>query len=511
MNAKLIVALIAVVAVAAAAFLAMGQGSDDSKDVEIDAGSSGTLSQSQVKAIVDGISSGSKSITIKSSGSELTLPSEAVGAIAGGDARMSVALKDATLRIASKSLSGLGGKDLAVSAEPTDVPEQYAWKYSGRPSYDIKFLSGGSEVPLKESAEVSVPYSLKSGETAGNIGVAKLGETSETVKGTYSSGKVTFSAADSAVYVITYTSADPSGDGIGAHVCVKIGDSYAAFEGRGNTVQEIVKSALGNDVEFSNNGNVKAFRGQANDSTHSWVVFRWKAPETWVHAADSDMAEGMTLALEFSEKKSTSSGTDYSLPDLMVEQTVYFFFQIPDIDEIRASTLKEVKEKLVALDRWLSKAGLSDDDVREGFWIKGTGTNACDALANAVRDYIFPESKLEMLADPSWDYRVYTLDGETGYYQHGVRPASFGWFNEFLGWSDTDIGDKKWTYWSQYTYNPNAKTLDDTRQWDYNQTTFGMYDMEKYRYYAVILQTTTKDGTAVDIPTPSDIPKAMLS
>ena len=53
--------------------------------------------------------------------------------------------------------------------------------------------------------------------------------------------------------------------------------------------------------------------------------------------------------------------------------------------------------------------------------------------------------------------------------------------------------------------------MDDTRQWDYNQTTFGMYDMEKYRYYAVILQTTTKDGTSVEIPTPSDIPGTMLS
>ena len=42
---------------------------------------------------------------------------------------------------------------------------------------------------------------------------------------------------------------------------------------------------------------MKGFRGQANDSDHSWVVFRWKAPETWVHASDSDMADGMTLAL----------------------------------------------------------------------------------------------------------------------------------------------------------------------------------------------------------------------
>ena len=489
----------------------MGQGSDDSNDVEIDAGSSGTLSQSQIKTIVDGISSGSKSITIKSSGSELTLPSEAVGAIIGGDVRLAVVLKDATLKMTSKGLSGLEGKDLAVSAKPAEVPEQYAWKYSGRPAYDIRFLSGGAEIPLEESAEVSVPYALKSVETAGGIGAARLGETSESVQGGYSSGKAAFSAAGSGVYVITYSSAEPAGDGIGAHVRVKAGDSYASYEGRGDTIQAIVKSALGDDVEFSNNGNVKSFRGQANDSGHSWVVFRWKAPETWAHATDSDMAEGMTLALEFSERISTTSGIDYSVPDLMVEEVAYFFFQIPDIDDIRASTLKEVKEKLVALDRWLSKAGLSDDDVREGFWIKGTGTNACDALANAVRDYIFPESKLEMVADPSLDYRVYTLDGETGYYQHGVRPASFGWFNEFLGWSDTDIGDKKWTYWSQYTYNPNAKTLDDTRQWDYNQTTFGMYDMEKYRYYAVILQTTTKDGTAVDIPTPSDIPKAMLS
>ncbi len=513
MNMKLLAILLAVVAVVAAAaiVLAMGQGSDDAKDVEVDVGPSGTLSQSQVKTIVDGISSGARSVTVRSSGSDsVALPSEVVDALSGKGAGTTIVLRNATVTLPSKSLSGSGG-GLTVSAKPVDVPDQYAWKYSGRPAYEVGFASGNSAVALKESATVSVPYSLQSGESAGNVRVVKLGGASEEVQGGYSSGKVAFSADSSSVYVIAYSAPEPSGDGISAHVRVKEGSTYATYEGRGDSIQSIVKNALKDDVEFSNNGNVKGFRGQANDSNHSWVVFRWKAPETWVYASDTDMADGMTLALEFSEKRGSASGTDYSVPDLMVEQVAYFFFQIPDIDEIRASTHKEVKEKLVALDRWLTKAGLTDEDVREGFWIKGTGTNACDALADAVRDYIFPDSELEMLTDPAWDYRIYTLDGEKGYYQHGVRPSSFGWFNEFLGWSDTDIGDKKWTYWSQYTYNPNAKTLDDTRQWDYNQTTFGMYDMEKYRYYAVVLQTTTKDGVSIDIPTPSDIPGSMLS
>ena len=299
-----------------------------------------------------------------------------------------------------------------------------------------------------------------------------------------------------------------------ADIRVSDNGTYLEFKGEGTTYQEILKDALGDDVVISNNGNVHSYKGKTNQGDKSWVVFRWKAPETWQNISNKDLCDGMTLALEYSTKETSSTGAvTYSKPDLKIEYEAYFFIQIPSLDEIRSSMLKAVQENVVKLDSWLEKSGVDDLTMKQGFWIKGKGANACEALANAVHDYMFPSSELELVTDPSWDYRVYKLDGQEGYYQYGIRTGSFGWFNVFLGWDDTDVGGQRWTYWSQYTYNPNAKTLDDTRQWNYNQNTFGNYDMDKYPYYAVILQTTTdsEEGVAVNIPTPSDIPASLKS
>lgn len=297
-----------------------------------------------------------------------------------------------------------------------------------------------------------------------------------------------------------------------ADVRVSDNGTYLEFKGEGATYQDILRDALGDDVVISNNGNVQSYKGKANQGDNSWVVYRWKAPETWQNANNKDLTGGMTLALEYAKRETSSTGAvTYSKPDLKIEYEAYFFIQIPALDEIRSSPLKAVQENAKKLDSWLQKSGVDDLTIKEGFWIKGKGANACEALANAVHDYMFSSYDLELITDPSWDFRVYKLDGEEGYYQYGIRTGSFGWFNVFLGWDDTDVGGQRWTYWSQYTYNPNAKTLDDTRQWNYNQNTFGNYDMDKYPYYAVILQTTTdsEEGVAVDIPTPSDIPESL--
>jgi len=89
----------------------------------------------------------------------------------------------------------------------------------------------------------------------------------------------------------------------------------------------------------------------------------------------------------------------------------------------------------------------------------------------------------------------------------------FGWFTDFLGWADTQLNNGDWTYWSQYTYNPNAKTLDDTKQWTYNNLTHGKYDLGKYRYFGLVLQTTTEkqtgDGAEIVMQTPSEIPEGL--
>ena len=329
---------------------------------------------------------------------------------------------------------------------------------------------------------------------------------------------VVVAAAAAAVVLMSGGSQDShSGDKVyAADVRVQEGAGYAEYSGEGKTYQEILKDALGSDIVISNNGNVQSYKGKTNAGDHSWAVFRWKAPEKWENASNKDLADGMTLALEYSVRTTVSGVTEYSKPDLTIEQEVYFYIQIPELDEIRNSTLKSVQEKLKELDFWLQKSGFSDDDMKKGFWTKGKGANSNEALANAVHDYMFKGSDLKLLTDPAWDYRAYTLDGAEGYYQYGIRPDTFGWFNTFLGWEDLDIGTQRWTYWSQGCYNPNAKSLDIPEEWQYNQKTLGQYDMETYRYYAIILQSTSQDeadneNVMSKVPTPSTIPAGMRS
>ena len=176
---------------------------------------------------------------------------------------------------------------------------------------------------------------------------------------------VVVAAAAAAVVLMSGGSQDShSGDKVyTADVRVQEGAGYAEYSGEGKTYQEILKDALGSDIVISNNGNVQSYKGKTNAGDHSWAVFRWKAPEKWENASNKDLADGMTLALEYSVRTTVSGVTEYSKPDLKIEQEVYFYIQIPELDEIRNSTLKSVREKLEKLDFWLQKSGFSDDDI----------------------------------------------------------------------------------------------------------------------------------------------------
>lgn len=311
-----------------------------------------------------------------------------------------------------------------------------------------------------------------------------------------------------------------------AEVNVKIDDEYKSFNGSGKTVKEILESALGEDVKVGANGNVASYKEQKNDSSHSWVVFRFQTPKGWVNATDDNLVEGATLALEFSEKITENGKVSYSKPTLAVTKTVWFFIQIPALDDIKdcvdsgsfkvredsnGNPLKSVEDCYNELKGWTVSAGLSNNDLRNGFWIKGTGSYMNEALANGLHETFFKDDAMTVEDDGvTIDY---CINGEV---MHSSLKKSdlYGWFVDFLGWGDTQLNNGDWTYWSQYTYNPNAKNLDDGRQWEYDQWALGFYDMDLYKYVALVLQTTAqKDGGEIDvditIPTPSTIPEEL--
>ena len=82
-----------------------------------------------------------------------------------------------------------------------------------------------------------------------------------------------------------------------------------------------------------------------------------------------------------------------------------------------------------------------------------------------------------------------------------------------MGWSDTKKSSGGeygvWTFWNQYSYNPAAKTDDNTDYWDFNQWSFGMYDISKYRYFGLVLKTSEMEDSYIDLSTPSEIPSGL--
>jgi len=280
-----------------------------------------------------------------------------------------------------------------------------------------------------------------------------------------------------------------------ADVNVKIDDEYKSFSGTGKTVKEILESALGEDVKVGANGNVSSYKEQNNDSDHSWVVFRYKTPDGWVNATDDNLAEGVTLALEFSEKINEGGKVTYTKPTLEVKKTVWFFIQVPSIESIeeavdlgtRDKSSKSMEESYDDLMGWFFNAGLDKATYTKGFWIKGTGSYMNEALVDAFQNAFFKDSV--RTTNDTGAVLEYYLNGEL-VHSHMKSSNQYGWFTDFLGWGDTDIGGGQWTYWTQFTYNPNAPTLDESKQWVFNNWSFGMYDMDEYHYVGLILQTT---------------------
>jgi hypothetical protein len=247
---------------------------------------------------------------------------------------------------------------------------------------------------------------------------------------------------------------------------------------------------------------VTSVDGVGNTNENAWVLFKWASPNGWATLSDkSPSIDGMTIALRYADRTVDDKGSvDYSAPDVEVEYKVYFFIQW--------------KEQYNSTS-WMQRLALTDSEKQAGVWIEGWGSNANEALADATLKYFYPGSSCT-IDDTKEDQIIYSVDGEEGFYTYGTKSASYGWFLEYLGWSDTkksdDGGDYgTWTYWSQYTYHPDAKSLDDPAQWGYNQTTFGMYDITKQRYFGLVLQTTVAetDGTDIQLPAPSTIPAGL--
>lgn len=278
--------------------------------------------------------------------------------------------------------------------------------------------------------------------------------------------------------------------------------------GSGLSVKDIIADAIDDhDIRFSSNGNVSSVDGMGASYDGRWVVFGWSSPNGWSVLSstskgyDEGMRDGMSLALRYSESvKDPEGNITYEAPDIEVTYKVYYYVRI--------------QEKGDATE-WLRELPLTDEEKKEGFWIAGEGRTNNEALADAMIRMFYPDSEVEVRGGSSEDgnYIEYIIDGKEGFFSYGTKSEMYGWFLEFMGWTDTKVGSGgeygTWTFWTQYSFNPDARSIDDADHWDFNQLSFGMYDISQYRYFGLVLKTSVAEDESVDLPAPSTIPAGL--
>jgi len=334
--------------------------------------------------------------------------------------------------------------------------------------------------------------------------------------------------AVAAVTLISLTIAISPGDGPVARsyevtLSVSEGGSYTQYSAEGGNLREILEDALGEEVVIQSNGNVASYKGIESSKDTAWVVFIWDGTGNWSANVAGKLHDGAELVLQLSARIAIDNSYAYEAPTLEITKEVYFFIQIPSMAEIESVATAEssrpdsnnrdltVKERFTILLDWLERAGLDYESVEHGLWIKGRGSNVNEALVDAVRSSLYPGSEMMVLEERG--VLEYYLAGDL-VHSHLTIQQMYGWFVTFLGWTDTSLANGDWTYWSQFAYNPNARTMDDARQWTYNTMSLGMHDLTRYHYFALVLQTTSErdseQGIWMALPTPSEIGEELL-
>ncbi len=117
--------------------------------------------------------------------------------------------------------------------------------------------------------------------------------------------------------------------------------------------------------------------------------------------------------------------------------------------------------------------GMNDLDCKKGFWVKGHGSSAKEALREACS-----ENGWQL----SFDERFYD-----------------GWLDKFMDLPTINNNDGTYTYWAQYHW--------DGSKWLYNDYALGYLKTTEYRYVALVYSTTTEGVSSTNLGvTPADIP-----
>jgi len=145
----------------------------------------GSVTGNQLKNAADAAKDGG-TVTIKSNEtSEVTLPNSGFDSLSGKNNSLTVVTENGTLTFDSKSVAAIGTQATATDIKvivddvvKTTLTEEQQTKVGDKTVYDLSVMSGGKLISSFNGGKVnvSIPYELKTGETAENLTVWYLAD-----------------------------------------------------------------------------------------------------------------------------------------------------------------------------------------------------------------------------------------------------------------------------------------------------------------------------------------------
>lgn len=224
---------------------------------------------------------------------------------------------------------------------------------------------------------------------------------------------------------------------------------------------------LGMSIAYDSSGRIESVNGVRTSNGETWNIHQYMplgnpgwATVGFESRYDSMLISGTTYCLHTSSRSVESGSNLYESPDFKPESDGYVYIRFvygyddPGNPEVSKAFTPEIR--------------------KNGFWLKGTGTNMGEVLVDAME---------------SNGFEVQTISGESG-----GNDLKF-WITSLFGIEgDTSVGDNAWAYWSQYAYVNN--------EWGYNDFTLGYYDPGVYKYIAVVYIISVDMGIDTGGPLP---------
>ncbi|MCQ2070124.1 MAG: leucine-rich repeat domain-containing protein [archaeon] len=226
----------------------------------------------------------------------------------------------------------------------------------------------------------------------------------------------------------------------------------------------LLSLGMGRAVMSIDGSSIVSIDGREAGYSQYWVVHQWLplgssgwALSTFDGDGDMKLISECALCIHTSSIEFDSKGRQfYSVPDFTPMSYGYVFIRFHndyDSDE------PEVQN------------AFTEDIRKEGFWLKGYGSNLGEVLVDALE---------------SNSFAINYYSGEDS----GGNNLQY-WIESMFGLGDVLLDDESWKYWIQFCYVDGG--------WGFNAWTLGYYDPGVYPYLMLVYAISDVNGEELDI------------